>query len=284
MATVAKLVTKTENSSDKTDIKAKANNRNIPALDKNGNDTRQSHANTWHSGLSKGDSQPSELRSSYVNPLCTVQALVAHALVASSNPRVELDSHSDMCVFANNCLVIHDHNKPVNVYSCDPKDCNKSVKMVNATVVYQEPKSGQKFILVINEAINIDGLVNHVLCPMQLWLNGVYINEVPKFLAESPSETTHAREFSDPFHAAHPLVILLRLSCVSSYFDVYSSCLTEYESDNIPKIHLTAKEFQWDSYTNEYSENDTRMLDHLEQISIFATEARGTVFVSPNAS
>ena len=79
---------------------------------------------------------------------------------------------------------------------------------------------------------------------MQCHLNGVQINEVPKFLAESPSKTTHAIELVDPFNASHPLII-------PSYFDVYSPSITEYENDNIPMIHLSAEEPPWDPSTNE---------------------------------
>ena len=85
-------------------------------------------------------------------------------MVSGSNKRkVELDSHVDMCVVGNNCFVIHDHDRPVNVYSYDSKDGHKSAKTVDAAVGYQDPQSGQKFILVINQAIHIDGLVNNLL-------------------------------------------------------------------------------------------------------------------------
>ena len=46
---VAALEVKTDNSSDESlfaDVKPKANNRNIPALDRKGSRTRQSHADT----------------------------------------------------------------------------------------------------------------------------------------------------------------------------------------------------------------------------------------------
>ena len=128
------------------------------------------------------------LRDSYLKPLSTVQVIVAHASVASSKPKVELDSHADTCVVGDNCVVVHNLNRPVNVYSYDPMDGHRSAKTVNAEVGYQNPQSGQKFILMMNQAICIDGLVNHLLCPMQCYLNGVQINEVPKFLAETPSE------------------------------------------------------------------------------------------------
>ena len=87
-------------------------------------------------------------------------------------------------------------------------------------------------------------------------LNGMHISEVPKFLAESCSVTTHAFELTDPLDANHPLIIPLQLSHVTSYFDVYFLSIAEYENEDIPKIHLTAKEPPWDPSTNEYSERE----------------------------
>ena len=92
--------------------------------------------------------------------------MVAHASVASSKPKVELDSHEDTCVVGDNCLLIHDHNRLVNVYSYNPKDGNKSAKIVDAAVDYQDPQSGQRFILIMNQAICIYGLVNHSMACM----------------------------------------------------------------------------------------------------------------------
>ena len=63
--------------------------------------------------------------------------MVAHASVASSKPKVELNAHADMCVVGDNCLVIHDHNRPVCFYSYDPKDGPRSAKKVDATVGYK---------------------------------------------------------------------------------------------------------------------------------------------------
>ena len=46
---------------------------------------------------------------------------MAYSSVANSKPNVKLDSHADICVVGDNCLVIHDHN-PGIIYSYDPKD------------------------------------------------------------------------------------------------------------------------------------------------------------------
>ena len=122
---------------------------------------------------------------------------------------MKLDSYADMCLVGDNCLVVHHHNRPVNVSSYDPKGGHRSAKTVNATVGYQDPHSGQKFILRIKQAICIDGLVNQLLCSMQCHVSGVHTSDVPKFLAEIPNKTTHAVELVDPCNTAHLLIFPL---------------------------------------------------------------------------
>ena len=91
---------------------------------------------------------------------------------------------------------------------------------------------------MINQAICIDGLVNHLLFPMQCHLNGVQISEVTKFLAENPNENIQVIELDKLFDATYSLIILLQLSEVTSYFDVYSPSVAEYEDNDIPFISL----------------------------------------------
>ena len=55
------------------------------------------------------------------------------------------------CVVGDNYLVIHDHNRPINVYSYDLNDGHRSAKTVDAAVGYQDPQNGQKFILMITK-------------------------------------------------------------------------------------------------------------------------------------
>ena len=76
---------------------------------------------------------------SYVKPLTTVCITVAQAMVASKRLNTESDSHANTCVVGDNCLVVHEHDKPVNVYSYDPKEGQKCVRTVNAAVCYNDP-------------------------------------------------------------------------------------------------------------------------------------------------
>ena len=59
--------------------------------------------------------------------------------------KMELDSHVDTCVLDDHCLLVHDHNRPVNVFGYDPKVVSKHAHIVDATI--------EVFILLINQAI-----------------------------------------------------------------------------------------------------------------------------------
>ena len=71
------------------------------------------------------------LKERFIKPLSAIGKMVAYASVASSKPKVELDSHADTCIVCDNCLVLHDHNRLVNVYSYDPRDGHRSAKTVD---------------------------------------------------------------------------------------------------------------------------------------------------------
>ena len=90
----------------------------------------------------------------------TVQ-LSAQKRIGVVKTKVELNSHSNTCVVGDQCLGIHVHNRPVNVFGYDSKVGSKYACIVDATVTYDEPKTGQVGILLIHEAIEMKGLDNH---------------------------------------------------------------------------------------------------------------------------
>ena len=73
---------------------------------------------------------------------------------------------------------------------------------------------------------------------MQHHVNGVMINEVPKFLAPIPSEIMHAIQIENPFDATHLIIIPLKLNGVTSYFKVRKPTQEEYEDQHILNIEL----------------------------------------------
>ena len=164
------LEAKTDNSSNESLVaneKLKPSKRNNPAFDRKRSRAIQSHTDSWWLGLLKGDSQSNELMDSFTMPLTTIYIMMAHASVASSKPKWELDLHTITWAIGDNCFVIHDHNQTLNVYSYNPKDGHRSAKIVDAILGYQDPRSGWRYIWMIKQAICIDGLKNHLLYQMQ---------------------------------------------------------------------------------------------------------------------
>ena len=86
----------------------------------------------------------------------------------------------------------------------------RRAKTVISSVANDNPNSGQKCILIINQAILIHGLENHLLYPMQRCLHGVHTSEVSKVSDGSPNETTDEIQANNPINAAHPLIIPLQ--------------------------------------------------------------------------
>jgi hypothetical protein len=106
--------------------------------------------------------------------------------------RVELDSHVDTCVVGKNALVIHEHPNIVMVSGFDPSQPPRRATVVDAAIRYTCCDTGDHLILMINQAIYIPEVDHCLLCPMQFQINGVEINEVPKFLTQNPTTSTHS--------------------------------------------------------------------------------------------
>ena len=66
----------------------------------------------------------------------TVQLCVQNSFTVVK-AKVEFNSHADTCVVGDHCLVVHDHNRSVNVFGYDPKAELKHAHIVNANVVVQ---------------------------------------------------------------------------------------------------------------------------------------------------
>ena len=74
----------------------------------------------------------------------------------------------------------------------------KHACIVYVAIAYTEPETGHVVILLLNQVVEMKGLNHRLLCQMQCCMNGVLINEVPKFLALIPSETMHAIQIENP--------------------------------------------------------------------------------------
>ena len=86
------------------------------------------------------------------------------------------------------------------------------------SISYEHTTSGQVYILVKHQTIHCPRLANHLMCPMQIQMSGVSINDFPKVLAEDQYEKTHSVKVNDQLNPNESLIIPLVLKGVTVYF------------------------------------------------------------------
>ena len=66
------------------------------------------------------------------------------------------------------------------------------VPVVHAAVAYYFPITGNSTILIINTALYIREMEHNLLPPIMMHLNGLLVDECPKFLCPNPTIETHS--------------------------------------------------------------------------------------------
>jgi hypothetical protein len=106
----------------------------------------------------------------------------------------------------------------------------QKVPIITAAIAYDDPKSGKVYILVIHQALYFPEMNRCLLCPMQMRLNDVVLNERPKFLTKHPTDLDHAIVLEG-------LTISLDIFNVASFF--HGRTPTRKEYDECERIELT---------------------------------------------
>ncbi len=117
---------------------------------------------------------------------------------------------------------------------------------------------------------------------MQCCLNCVTVNDVPEFLLKNPTVNDNAVIILSNSNDSL-LRIALQLQGIISYFPVRAATLSEYDSDVIPKFHLTAEAPIWDPGSSPYSLQEDSMLNFRGKIVSTVTTSRGQITMQVNA-
>jgi hypothetical protein len=144
----------------------------------------------------------------------------------------DLDLHADQCVVGSNSLIVQDYDKPASVRGFDPSGpTNSSLQTVSAALAYDCPSTEQTNVLVVHQAIYLPMMQHNLLATMQLRLNDMIVNGVPKFLTDKPNEFMHTitvrGQSADPDDR---IVIPLTVHGVTSSFPTRKPSAQEYES------------------------------------------------------
>lgn len=170
-----------------------------------------------------------------------------------------MDTHAETCVVGKNALIVHNFDRPVNICGYDPEGpVSESLDTVSAALAYDHPVSGEVVILMLHQAIHIEHLDHNLLSPMQLRLNDVKVNDVPKFLTEQPTDETHAIVVAGD-DLDDILLIPLSLEGVTSMFPTRKPTPHEYET--CARYELTYESPEYDPKDSSLAKQEDSMTD-----------------------
>ena len=152
-----------------------------------------------------------------------------------------------------------DHECPVNVVGYD-KSCgtqHRDLPTVSGALAYNDPNSGAAIMLIVHQAISVTTMSNNLLCPMQIRMNDVELNDTPKFLTENPMNKTQAISGRDQDGREH--TIPFTLCGVTSYIPICKPSIEQFET--CPRIELTCKSPEWDPHSETFKHQEEALLD-----------------------
>ena len=117
---------------------------------------------------------------------------------ASQDSTLELDSHADTSCAGRACHILEYTDKTCTVNSFSEQHQQlEDVPIVKAATAY-DASNGEVYILVMNQALYLGEHMEHsLLCPNQARSNGIIVNDVPKHLALTITDTTHSIVFPE---------------------------------------------------------------------------------------
>ena len=177
--------------------------------------------------------------------------------------QVELDSHAEQSCVSDQCaLIIHDLGRPVTVYGYDGGK-GRTLQMVDAALGYIDPLTGDRWMLLIHQALLVPGLQHPLLCSNQLRANDIRVNDEPKHMVPNPTEYHNAIAIKTPDSndKASELIIPLAMSGVFSYFEARKPTLEEWESthENLC-IPLTYDTPEWEPTKLDLAQAENNMV------------------------
>jgi hypothetical protein len=129
---------------------------------------------------------------------------------------LELDSHADTCVLGHDALFFLDYDRPVVVEGYDPALGTKTYATAGGGLAYDDPQTSKVYHLVMNQAIYIPHLDQHLLCPVQCQVNDkTILDNTPNFFVHNPTDHTHAPTIKDPDNPAQMVILPLALQGVT---------------------------------------------------------------------
>jgi hypothetical protein len=154
----------------------------------------------------------------------------------SAETTCELDSHADTSVAGSIFILLEEPTRTVDVFGISPElPLIKNVPIATAGTAWVDPKSGQSYLLILNECLFMGETRKHsLLNPNQLCCNGLIVQDTPTMF-----DPTSTHSIYDP---ASGIRIPLDMNGVISYFPTYAPTL---EEANLTKPIVLTSNANW---------------------------------------
>ena len=175
----------------------------------------------------------------------------------------ELDSHANMAVAGQDCTIIarSGHYATVTPFSGDLPVMER-VEIGDVAIAFDDPFSGETFLLVMRNALLIPSMDHNLLPPFLIREASLFLDETPKFQSTQLSLENHTIH-----DEVTGLRIHLQLNGTFSYFSSRSLTLEEQENwENNPVINLTPDSDHWDPHAEHFADAEAAMLDNNGEI------------------
>ena len=89
--------------------------------------------------------------------------------------RTELDSHANMAVVGKHCYILSESGKTTDVQPFSPDYKAMTCQIVDAAIQYDDPFTGQPYILVIRDALHVPTMGNNLIPPFMMREAGIQV-------------------------------------------------------------------------------------------------------------
>ena len=165
--------------------------------------------------------------------------------------RTSLDSHADTCCGGSNTVALTLTGEKVNVFPfSDNLPAVQEVPIATILTIWESPKTGEPWMLVIHEALYFgDRLKESLLCPNQLRAAGVLVQDTP-----IQFDSTSAHSLTIPGKLELPL----EMHGVISHLRTRRPTADEverYQAGLLQSVELT-KDVPWEPYSEQFAETE----------------------------
>jgi hypothetical protein len=176
-----------------------------------------------------------------------------------------LDLHADQCTVGSNTLIVHNYEQPINIQGYDPNGPVKdSLQTVSVALTYDHQCTGTMIILIVkNQAIAEPHFEHNLLPTMQLRLNDIQVNNIPKFLTEKPTAVDHAIIVTGTDPDDKFIIPLSSIDGVTSTFPTRKQNPKEYEHC-CPQYELTYDSPHYEPSDHRFTKQEAMMANWVD--------------------